>query len=720
MSDDARLEALELAVARLTKEMVAMRSELRRTAPAATSAMPGVPISALPTSPAPAVSAGSTESVTSREPRGVEGRGVADTGGPPQTPISFAANEAPSSSNPLPDQSNALGAESPRTPRSEPFVSDELRRIAAGLGPIRAAPPRPATSHSASAPSWSMRRGDLERIVGRYGTLALAALTILMGVGAFLGWAVRNGVIGPEMRVALGAVAAAVVAGFGWKLRHGSTPRFGDILLGLALAIVHVVCWGAGPLLNLVPEVVALGVAAVASAALAALSLREEDQSLFNVGFGGALLAPFVTSSGDGNPILLLLYGAFVLAAGMHAMRDREWGKTPLVQMLGIAVYTTVATEQLRRDELWTHATAPALFALAVAWLSLILVRGATRARVAQVALVAALSSLVALHDGPSTDWPRIALALVATITGFVSSSPTQRSWRSMLLGALALPIAAVAIAISTLPSPSTTSGGELALLWCAASATAAWFNRDGERATHAFTATLLGGLALVLPVASSDVQTVLRLAAYCGVLSLAIRRVRLAGLALAAGLWLPFGAAVAFSSLSERVSYTYRPFQTEPSLAAAAISLAWLLFSWNASRYAINDRRAERLGIAPFVRILGAVVTFFWIHQELAGAISNDVSTFLLVGYYALSGVVAIGVGRWRAIPVLRQVGLGLSVLAAIKAIAESSGLSIGWRVGGYMMAGLFLLGVAYWYRASGRTDDVTSAIPSDHAIAT
>ena len=47
-----------------------------------------------------------------------------------------------------------------------------------------------------------------------------------------------------------------------------------------------------------------------------------------------------------------------------------------------------------------------------------------------------------------------------------------------------------------------------------------------------------------------------------------------------------------------------------------------------------------------------------------------------------------------------LRHVGLGLAIFAALKAIAEASSLDIGLRVGSYFLAGLFLLAVAYWYR--------------------
>ncbi len=99
----------------------------------------------------------------------------------------------------------------------------------------------------------------------------------------------------------------------------------------------------------------------------------------------------------------------------------------------------------------------------------------------------------------------------------------------------------------------------------------------------------------------------------------------------------------------------------------------------------------------------MGGVLTFLWIHVELSHAISLDVSTFLLVAYYAVTGILAIGIGRWRSIPLLRQLGLALSVFAAIKAMVETSSLSIGWRVGGYLLAGIFLLGVAYWYRGTG-----------------
>ena len=88
------------------------------------------------------------------------------------------------------------------------------------------------------------------------------------------------------------------------------------------------------------------------------------------------------------------------------------------------------------------------------------------------------------------------------------------------------------------------------------------------------------------------------------------------------------------------------------------------------------------------------------WGNTELSHAYSSDISTFLLILYYAVVGVAAIFIGRHRTIRVLRHTGLGLAIFAALKAMAEASSLDIGWRVASYFLAGLFLLAVAYWYR--------------------
>ena len=124
--------------------------------------------------------------------------------------------------------------------------------------------PRRASARLIGTPKRAL---DFEALIGRYGTLALASLTILLGAGAFLSWAIANSKIGPELRVILGALGAAVVGAVGWRLRTRGSMRFGNTLLALALALVHVDAWGAGPYLGLVSSPVALSIAAARSRA---------------------------------------------------------------------------------------------------------------------------------------------------------------------------------------------------------------------------------------------------------------------------------------------------------------------------------------------------------------------------------------------------------------------------------------------------------------------
>lgn len=685
MSDSARLDALELAVARLTKEVVVVRAELRSLREVAGESVVGV------TAVTSATNATSVTSVTSEAVESI-GEGA---GG-----------------------------------QHAPYVSDELRRLAAATHARDFASERRGSESSSSgaaassaraARSTLFQRENLEAIIGRYGTLALAAFTILMGLGAFIGWAVKNGVIGPELRVALGAVAAGIVGTIGWRMRRGESPRFGSVLLALALAIVHVVCWGAGPVLQLIPSAVALGVATVASGGLAALALHDEDQSLFNVGFGGALLAPFVTSSDTGDAVLLLLYGAVVLGAGMRAMRDRAWSKTPFVLGLAIVAYAAAATGQLRGSDLWARAAAPSIFGIATAWLALILVQGKARERVALIALLSTAGTLVAMHDRPSVAAIRFALAALLTISGFLVASGAGSGFRARIVTSLILPLCGLFAALATLPDAASRPGVTVAIVWAAGSILAAIVNRDGARGWHAFTGTAFGGMAVAFEFTGNTIGFCLATAAFGVAAAIAMRRFTLRGVGLATLGWLSLGAIVAANALMERAQWLRNPFLTPASGAAAAICAAWLFFSWHAARTGAADGGVMTTLPRTVLRILGAVLTFLWIHSELARTVSLDVSTFLLVAYYAVTGVLAIGVGRWRSIPLLRQLGLALAVLAAVKAMVETSSLSIGWRVGGYLLAGVFLLGVAYWYRGRSGTTSIPrssgAAAPDDTA---
>lgn len=569
---------------------------------------------------------------------------------------------------------------------------------AAGASPSVAAPSAPERT----IPTPMVERRGLEELVGRYGTIGLASLTILMGIGALLSWAIRNGYIGPTVRVVLGLVAAAVVAGIGWRVRRGDSPRYGNALLALSLAIVHVVAWGAGPRLHLIGTGWVLALAALASATLAALAWREDDQSLFNVGFGGALLAPFVTSSGGGNAVLLLSYGFIVLMAGIASLGQREWTKAPLVASAGIVWYAAVGETMVDGSARWAVVNAPGAFALGLGSLSIVLLEGAKRAAVVWPALLTALVVLVAVADSPAIDDPQFVFAVALTLAAMAAGDRDRRGVRGAVLGALVLPLGATAIALGTLADLTSWMGAAVAVAFAAMSAGAAWKDLGGERGTWAFTTTIQLGLAI--PLAADGDQLVLCVAlAVFGVASaLFTQRLREPGIGLAGALWMVAATAEAFMMLQGRERYAYTPFLTQASLAAGAVSAAWVLLSWHTARSVRPGSLLAQDLPRSVIRVAGWVVAFFWVRQELARAYSADVSGFLLVAWYAVSGVASIFIARARGLPMLRQVGLALSLFAALTALTQATALAIGWRVGSYLLTGAFLLGVAWSYRVT------------------
>src|SRR5512138_771192 len=243
---------------------------------------------------------------------------------------------------PDPEETPTLDARLARVERSIAMLSAEVAAIRAELGAAphtesaaltRSARPIPArTAAPASAPRRRESRRylgesiDFERLLGRYGMLGIAVLAAAAAVGTFLSWAISHGylTLSPPARIAVGLVFAAAIAVWGFRLRRAERS-FGSSLLGLSLVIVLVCAYAAGPGLAVVPEWFAFTGAIAVSWALAIFARRETDEPLWCVAFGGAAIAPFVTSSGKGNVYGLAAYGASVLIAASFAIGHRAW-----------------------------------------------------------------------------------------------------------------------------------------------------------------------------------------------------------------------------------------------------------------------------------------------------------------------------------------------------------------------------------------------------------
>lgn len=615
--------------------------------------------------------------------------------------------------------------------------------------------PRPAAvGNAASAGGPGARRGsrlrglDLETIVGRYGTLLLGALTIVLGVGAFLSWAVERITLGPAARVALGALGALLAAALGLWLRGREgegTRRFGNLVLALALAVVHVVAWSAGPSLHVVPTQLALAAAAAASLLLALLGWRSDEQELFVVGTGGALMAPFVTADQVGDPVILLLYGWLVVTAAAATLRDRRWPWAQRVLVAGVLAYAGAGLDVGWMDGLaagveWARRDGPAIFVLACVGSALAVGgRGARSvlSRLWLLVLLLPLASRGTLAVGQAT--PRfdlVALAAIGTVALYLALR--LRGARQTLGGASALlqPTFLLLAAFLAIPHPLNGLAGALAAGWAAMAALAAWDARDltswpgdaepraGRRilardplpdvpaVTHLFLAGLLSLGAVALALRDRPLLAAPAAVGHAMLAVLLLRRVRHPLLFLTPAFGLLAAAAWAHEQLELRPAYDYLPFASAASAAALAVVAGWWVCGW-LLRDSL-DSPAVGTTERGLLAALGPVAAFAWVQVELARAFSPERAVFLLIAYYAVVGVLLIALGRRGDRMWLRRIGLGLAVLAAFKAIVEATEFeSVGLRVGSYLLVGGFLMGVAYWYRGAGPSHPAPEVAP-------
>ena len=565
--------------------------------------------------------------------------------------------------------------------------------------------PRPAPRSSAPRVALDAGSGDLERFVGRYGALALGALTVVMGIGALVSWAIKNDMLGPRTRVSLGALLTAALAGIGWRLRARS-PRYGNTLLALAVALLQVVAWGAGPALGLVSPTVALEVADVGSLLLAALALREGSESLFVVGFGSALIAPFVMRTGEPRLLLLGAYGLVILAGALRAMRGHAWRLGTALCVVGTALYA-IAISGYTGDVVWLHRIVGAVFALVVAVLSLQWPREPDRPAIGMVAVgLAALlcldganalvtTTVAALAAEPVRLFVHVAGALIAlAVARSVAGSRADPGWLS---ATIVLPMLFVNDAFNPLPAHREVSAA-LRLVWAAMYVQAAWLERGERRNALVAWCGVLTAWSIALVVHGS--ARPVALAAHAVLAAAIATRLRLRGALVPSALSIVVAYALAISAIIER-GYSQVPLLRVPSLVAAlVIASAYVAVRLGASDVeAWHGESWSKRDVAIAVSAFGA---FWWGAVEMSLAFNRDRSTFLLVLYLAACGVTLIARGRARRAERLRQLGLALAVCAALYALLASSAVEqIGLRVGSYLAVGAFLLGVAWWYRA-------------------
>ena len=584
-------------------------------------------------------------------------------------------------------------------------------------------------SNSVRAPRRSF--ADFEALVGRYGMLALATMAALAGVGTFLSWMIARGLLSAGVRVVLGLITAGVLAVVGYRLRRRERS-FGSNLLGLALAITHVCAWASGPSLQLVPAVAAFALAAVASIALALFAHREHDEPLWCVGFGGAALAPFVTSDGRSSAVLFAAYGAMILLSGCWALRRRSWTMAERTLALSSALFVGGLAAMPERGGGPLLAIALP-FVVALGGTLPFAARSRLRARLRTLGALGSMAAIrAAFESAPMIDLSWLVAAVTAAgalwlvlvdrtapLPSSARVATGDRSAASTLdwFDACFIPAAYLASVLVA------ASSADYRMLWPLAGATLAWLlfmARRGAGHLRDASAFALATTALLAAYAAS--LGALWLTASCALIAVgfvvAHRAWPSRSWLIMAVMTLVGTAASAIMLLTARPAYQYQPFVTLASAVSLIVAASWLVMAVQARVLARAQRAADdEQGIShtpgreremellvQTVRGCAIIVPFLWVNLELAWAISPTVAKLLVISYFAGCGVASVGVGRRVDSAILRRAGLGLAILGALVAFQGASRIEIiAARITGYLVTAVFLLGIAYWYRRPG-----------------
>ena len=294
------------------------------------------------------------------------------------------------------------------------------------------------------------------------GAVTALGITLLFVLAAEQGW------IGPVARVLAGAITASLVFGAGVVVRH----RFGQVKAGLAavaagIAGGYATLAAATVLYALVPDVVALVLAAGIAGVAVAVSLLWRSELVAGLGLVGAALAPALEGLGSGIVPVGLAFAVVVLGATVVVAVARRWdvllaSVTAVVGVQAVWLLSLEGRDGAAASLAVTGAFATVLLAAACAW------QVGGRARALQgltTPLVLAslgtiiVSSHVLLAEGRQRG---VALAVATAVVAVVWAGLRDRQRD------LAVVLAGGALGLAAVAAAGLLSGDGLTVGWAA------------------------------------------------------------------------------------------------------------------------------------------------------------------------------------------------------------------------------------------------------------
>lgn len=205
-----------------------------------------------------------------------------------------------------------------------------------------------ATLKTSYASYRKKKETDYEKLIGENLFSKIGILVLVIGIGFFVKYAIDQNWLGETARTILGFTCGLVLWGVAAKLNKKYTT-FSSLLAGGGFAVFYVTVAIAFHYYSLFSQPVAFLLLVVLTIAMSAIAIFYNRRELAITAIVGGLIAPFLTSTGDGNYIALFSYLS-ILHLGMFGMAlYKKWIELPVISFVAtyfiLFIYTVNSYE---------------------------------------------------------------------------------------------------------------------------------------------------------------------------------------------------------------------------------------------------------------------------------------------------------------------------------------------------------------------------------------
>ena len=324
------------------------------------------------------------------------------------------------------------GEAAPAAPASRPTQPVERAAeppvLVVDAGRQPAAPRRPAAAPLLERlPPEARRVWDF--VTGGNALARVGLVVLFVGLGLLVRYAVEQGVLSVELRLAFAAAVGAALVGIGWRLRDG-TPGFGLTLQGGGVAVLYLTVYSAYAFYGLIPSLAAIVLMALVAVGCGVLAVVQDAPGLAVLGVTGGFAAPVVAGSPEGHHVLLLSYYALLNLGVLGVAWAKGWRSVAVVGFVSTFVTGSLWGGLQYRPE-W-YATVQPFVVLSFAVYLALAVRFALRSAQADPP-----ERSLAVDGGLVFGLPAATFALQAGLVEGVV--PYGRAWSAAVLAAVYL-----------------------------------------------------------------------------------------------------------------------------------------------------------------------------------------------------------------------------------------------------------------------------------------